>query len=79
MEEMKKALFMETVLAEETLKNSINRNGAEYETFLCRRNYEELLDLIEASGWFEEYRSFKIMTALYLANREKYKLLPASL
>ena len=76
MDEMKKALFVKTVYAEEALKDSEIRNGAGYETHLCRKNYEDLLDLIEISGWFEEYRSFKIMAALYCAKRQGYRQLP---
>lgn len=78
MDKYQQALFIKTVLAEEALKNSELRNGAGYETHLCRRSYEDLLDLIEASGWYEEYRSFKIMAALYIANKSQSNMLPHS-
>lgn len=78
MDEMKRTLFMKTIYAEETLIASELRNGAGYETYLCRRNYEDLLELIEQSGWYEEYRSFKIMAALYFANRQNCRQLPST-
>ena len=78
MDKYKQALFIKTILAEEALKDSEHRNGAGYETHLCRRNYEDLLDLVETSGWFEEYRSFKIMAALYFANNKRVNQLPAA-
>lgn len=77
MNKYQQALFIKTILAEEALKGSEHRNGAGYETHLCRRNYEDLLDLVETSGWFEEYRSFKIMAALYFANNKRVNQLPA--
>ena len=76
MNKYQQALFIKAILAEEALKRSVNRVGEGYETYLCRRNYEDLLDLIETSGWYEEYRSFKIMAALYYANHRKLQLLP---
>ena len=78
MSKIKQVLFIKTILAEEALKNSQIRNGEGYETHLHRNNYESLLDLIEKSGWYEEYRSFKIMAALYYAGKEytEHKKLP---
>lgn len=76
MDEMKKTLFIKTAYADEALKASERQNGAGYETYLCRRNYEDLLELIEQSGWYEEYRSFKIMAALCYAERQNSKQLP---
>ena len=72
------ALFIKTILAEDALNRSITRNSECYETHLYRRNYEDLLDLIEVSGWFEEYRSFKIMAALYFATRGERHRLPSA-
>ena len=63
--------FIKTMLAEEALKDSELRNGEGYETHLIRKNYEDLLELVEKSGWYEEYRSFKIMAALYFAGKSR--------
>ena len=76
METIKITLFIKTILAEDSLKNSMIREGEGMETHLKREHYENLLDLIEQSGWYEEYRSFKIMAALYFAGRKDKKQLP---
>lgn len=63
--EIKKALFINTILAEESLKESIEICGpADSVTMRKRVKYETLLQVIEDSGSYEEYRGFRIMVAL---------------
>lgn len=76
MEKIKQNLFIKCILAEENMKNSRIKYGEGMETHLKQQNYYDLLELIEESGWFEEYRSFKIMVALYYAQHAHVKSLP---
>lgn len=71
MDKMKQTLFIKCILAEDSLKTSIALYGEGLETYLKRENYESLLDLVEDAGWYEEYRSFKIMAALYYAQQQQ--------
>lgn len=71
MNRVKQVLFIKAILAEKALNRSLLTQGESYETHLCRQNYEDLLDLIEKSEWYEEYRSFKIMAVLYFADKDK--------
>lgn len=78
MDEMKRTLFIKCILAEDSLKYSREVYGEGLETHLKRENYGSLLDLIENAGWYEEYRSFKIMAALYYAQQNHIKRLASS-
>lgn len=78
MDKTKQTLFIKTIIAEESLKHCLVSEGEGFEAYLKRENYENLLDLIEQAGLYEEYRSFKIMAALYFANRQEYKQLPTA-
>ncbi len=77
MNEKKKNLFIKCILAEESMNASRMMHGEGMETHLKQQNYFDLLDLIEEFGWYEEYRSFKIMAALYVAQQDCVKCLPS--
>ena len=77
MNKIKQNLFIKAILAEESMNSCRMMHGEGMETHLKQQNYYDLLDLIEEFGWFEEYRSFKIMAALYAAQRDHIKCLPS--
>lgn len=68
MDSIKQTVFIKTIIAEENMKRILALFGEGYEAELSRKNYEDLLDLVEKSGWYEEYRSFKIMAVLFYSN-----------
>lgn len=72
---IKQTVFIKAIIAEENMKRTLALFGEGHEAELARNNYEDLLDLIEKSGWYEEYRSFKIMAVLYYANQNAEQLL----
>ena len=73
MNNLKQLLFIKAILAEESLNRSIMIKGEGIETHLNRQNYENMLELIEKSGWYEEYRSFKIMAVLCFARKNPFE------
>ena len=68
MDSIKQTVFIKTIIAEENMKRILALFGDSHEAKLARNNYEDLLDLVEKSGWYEEYRSFKIMAVLFYSN-----------
>lgn len=68
MNDIQRSLFINCLIAEEAYKKSLLLNGkASLETKQKKTVYESLLQVIEDSGEYETYRSFRIMVVLRLA------------
>ena len=68
MNEIQKSLFINCLFAEEAYKESLRLNGkASLETKQKKTAYTSLLQVIEDSGEYENYRGFRIMVVLRFA------------
>lgn len=71
MNEIKKALFINCIMAEEAYKRSVRIDGkTAAETIRKKAAYESLLQVIEDAREYEDYRSFRIMLALRCAKED---------